>query len=165
MSRVGDDDPESALAESAAELARAIDAHLAGWVVRCVEIRLEQWQGEVPTAARRAAELAGEEARLEIVPRVVAALASDPDAGAPSPLSVLRGAVPYPTRVLADAGVPHVVRDDLDTRLFPDDVYGLVPASFADIHSSLHEPALAWGAARAFVHLSRRRAGGRRPTS
>lgn len=151
------DDPEAAFARYAAELAVGIDEHLADWVVRCVAERLAQWAGEVPVAVRDAAIAAGDEARRTVAPRVREALTADVDAGAASPLSVLRGAVRYPTRVLADAGVPHVVRDEVDERLFPDDVYGLAPASFADVHPSLHEPGIAWGAARAFVHLARRR--------
>jgi putative CocE/NonD family hydrolase len=45
---------------------------------------------------------------------------------------------------------------------FPDDAYDLGPASFADIDPSLHEPGLMWGAAKAHVHLARRRAEGLR---
>jgi hypothetical protein len=157
-----DDDPEAALAGFAAELARGVDAHLAGWVVRCVETRMAQWSGTVPEAVRDAAARAGEEARVEVAPQVAEALTLDIDDQPIPPLSVLRSAVVYPTGVLAAAGVPHVVRDEIDVRLFPEDVYGLAPATFADVHPSLHEPGLSWGAAKAFVHLARRRAEGRR---
>jgi hypothetical protein len=58
--------------------------------------------------------------------------------------------------------VPPAARDETDERLFPEDVYGLGPASFADIDPSVHEPGVAWGAAKAYVHLARRRAEGRR---
>ena len=47
-------------------------------------------------------------------------------------------------------------------RAFPDDVYDLAPASFADVDPALHEPGLVWGAAKAHVHLARRRRDGRR---
>ena len=41
-------------------------------------------------------------------------------------------------------------------------LYDLSPASFADLAPALKEPGLVWGAAKAHVHLSRRRAEGRR---
>jgi hypothetical protein len=59
--------------------------------------------------------------------------------------------------VLRAAGVPPVRRDEFAEHAFPDDVYDLAPASFADVDPSLHEPGLVWGAAKAHVHLSRRR--------
>ena len=38
---------------------------------------------------------------------------------------------------------------------------GLVgPAAFSDVDEDLHEPGLVWGAARAHVHLRRRRESG-----
>ena len=65
-------------------------------------------------------------------------------------------------QVLADAGVPPIVRDEFEERAFPDDVYGLAPASFADLDPALREPGLVWGAAKAHVVLARRRAEGLR---
>ena len=74
-----------------------------------------------------------------------------------NPLALLRRAVSYPTDVLRGAGVPPVVRSEFDERAFPDDVYALTPASFADIDPALHEPGILWGAAKAHAHLQRRR--------
>jgi hypothetical protein len=37
----------------------------------------------------------------------------------------------------------------------------VVPASFADLDSTVHEPGIVWGAAKAHVVLRRRRAEGR----
>ncbi|MEZ5227993.1 MAG: hypothetical protein R2710_15365 [Acidimicrobiales bacterium] len=53
-------------------------------------------------------------------------------------------------------------RDPFAVQTFPDDLYDLAPATFADIDEALHEPGLMWGAAKAHVHLSRRRAEGLR---
>jgi hypothetical protein len=72
-------------------------------------------------------------------------------------LSILRRAVRYPTGVLRSAGVPPIVRDAYDERHFPDDDYGLTPLAFADVGPTLHDAGLAWGAAKAMVHLERRR--------
>ena len=55
-----------------------------------------------------------------------------------------------------------MARDEVAVRQFPDDVYDLVPASFAEVDPELHEPGLVWGAAKAHVHLARRRSEGAR---
>ena len=52
-------------------------------------------------------------------------------------------------------------RDQFANSSFPDDVYGLVPATWADVDPSLHEIGITWGAAKAFVHKARRRDEGR----
>jgi len=69
-----------------------------------------------------------------------------------TPLQVLREAVRFPTAVLQAAGVPPVERDGFAEDRFPDDVYNLMPASFADVSPELGELALVWGAARAMEH-------------
>jgi hypothetical protein len=88
---------------------------------------------------------------------VRALLALDLDEQRVNPLALVRRAVSYPTQVLQDAGMPPVVRDEFDERAFPDDMYGLSPASFAEVDQSLYEPGLEWGAAKAHAHLVRRR--------
>ena len=70
--------------------------------------------------------------------------------------------MPHATDVLASAGARPVARDEFSARHFPDDVYDLTPASFADVDPALHEPGLVWGAAKAHVHLTRRCREGRR---
>ena len=47
------------------------------------------------------------------------------------------------------AGVPPVVRDEFQMRRFPDDEYGLTPASLARPRRQVGDLALAWGAAKA----------------
>ncbi|MDZ7679522.1 MAG: hypothetical protein U5K29_13350 [Acidimicrobiales bacterium] len=157
-----DDDPEAALARYADELAAGIVDALPGWVVGCVEARMIQWSGEVPAEIRHEAEAAGEQAQAEVGPQIIELLRLDIDDQRVPPLSVLRDAVRFPTRVLEAAGVPGIVRDEVDERLMPNDHYGLAPANFADVDPRLHEPGMAWGAAKAYVHLARRRAEGRR---
>jgi hypothetical protein len=156
------DDPDAVIARAAAELVAAIDATLPGWTVRCVEQRMVEWSGSVPGEVRHLAETAGERARAVVGAELAELLALDIDQQRVPPLSILRRAVRFPTGVLEAAGVPHVVRDEFDERLEPDDVYGLAPASFAEVDPVLHEPGMAWGAAKAFVHLTRRRADGQR---
>jgi hypothetical protein len=160
----GPDDPQdaAALARYARELADGIEAAISGWVVACVERILVAYRGQVGVDERRAAEAAGADARADVAPQVRALLQTDIDEQRTSPLALVRGAVRYPTAVLEQAGVPPVERDPFTVRQFPDDPYDLVPASFADLDPALHEPGLTWGAAKAHVHLARRRREGRR---
>lgn len=147
-----------------AALADAVDEVLEGWVVASVERVMRAWQGGAPPEPAVVAHAveAGRAAREEVVPELRALLALDVDEQRTNPLTLLRRAVRYPTAVLREAGVPPVVRDDFAERSFPDDDYGLTPAAFADVDPALHEPGLVWGAAKARVHLVRRRAEGKR---
>jgi len=145
--------------EQAAALADAIDAALPGWVERSVARVMTAWKGELDDEVRAAAADAGRQAVAEVGPQVRALLEADIDEQATTPLSLLRGAVRFPTAVLQAAGVPAVRRDEQQERLFPDDVYDLAPATFADVDPDLAEVGLAWGAAKAFVHLQRHKVG------
>lgn len=153
---------EARLAAYAAALADGVVAALPRWVASCVERVLVAWSGTADAAVMDQARAAGDEAAAVIGPELRALLACDIDEQRTNPLAVVRRAVVYPTAVLRAAGVPAVVRDaDAEAR-FPDDDYDLVPAAFADLDPALHEPGLVWGAAKAHVHLARRRAEGRR---
>jgi len=158
-----DGDDETVLQVLAADLADGVERHLPRWVVDRVEDRVTQWRGAVPGDVRDEAEEASIEAVQVVGPAVRTLLGTDVDAQGANPLALVRGlAVPFPTRVLQRAGVPPVVRDEFAERAFPDDLYDLSPASFGDLHPSLQEPGLAWGAAKAYVVLARRRAEGLR---
>jgi hypothetical protein len=91
-----------------------------------------------------------------VVPRLRALLATDIDEQTSTPLALLREAVGPATAVLRDFGAAPVPRDPFAVRAFPEDVYGLAPATFEDIAPELKDPGLEWGAAKAFVHLRRR---------
>lgn len=144
------------MSEQASALADGIEAALPGWVERSVERVLGAWGGDVDRARVRAeARRAGEMARDEVGPQVRELLAADIDLQWTNPLALVRAAVRYPTTVLAAAGVPPLVRDEDQERLFPDDVYDLTPANFGDVDPDLAEIGLAWGAAKAFEHLQR----------
>ena len=142
---------EHQLAESARVLAEGIVQALPGWVVAAVASRSPDMDAE----AKQAAEAAGTAAAVDIGSEVARLLAADIDEQQENPLAVLRRAVLYPTEVLIDAGAVPVERDDFAVKQFPDDVYDLTPASFADIHPDLQSPGLTWGAAKAFVHRRR----------
>jgi hypothetical protein len=154
------DDPgdAAALAGYAAALADAVVAALPAWVERSVSARYADWSGEAtPAEVREAAVIAGRQAVVEVEPPLRDLLATDVDEQRTNPLAILRRAVRHPTSVLAQAGVPPVERDAHAERLFPDDLYDLGPAAFADLGPAVHEPGLVWGAAKAHVILRRRR--------
>lgn len=151
-----------AMHEHAMALADAVEVALPGWVERCVESRVVAGWGSPPDADLQAeAAAAGRRARAEVGPAVRALLETDIDEQTTTPLSLLRGAVRYPTAVLRAAGVPAAARDEAQVRLLPDDPYDLSPASFADVDPALADLGVAWGAAKAFVHI-RRHGEGRR---
>jgi hypothetical protein len=143
--------------EEAAELlADAAIAALPGWVERCVAEACER-AGVAAAGLKEAARAAGLQCAAETGPPLRELLETDVDVQQTTPLSVLRAAARFPTQVLAGAGVPAPDRDDFDASRFPDDPYGLTPASFADIDPDLGPIGIAWGAAKAFEVLQRRR--------
>lgn len=139
----------------AQELAEGIDAAMAGWVVRSVCSVMEAWRGECPPDVAQAAAQAGQVARAETGAAVRALLEADIDDQRSTPLTLVRAAVRWPTQVLAAAGAPPVGRDAFKAGTFPDDVYDLTPATFADIDPGLSEAGIAWGAAKAWEHKRR----------
>jgi hypothetical protein len=147
------------LADHAQALADAIEEAIPGWVDRCVEHLYHAWTGQpVPPELRVAAAEAGRAAVADVGRSVRTLLEADIDQQATTPLALLRGAVRYPTAVLEQAGVAPVERDPLDEQMFPSDIYGLAPATLADLDPSLLDLGLAWGAAKAWTH--KRRHGG-----
>lgn len=158
------DDPADAeaLAAYATALADAIDRAVTAWVERSVRRVLADQGIAVDDDLAAAIAAAGESARADGVPRIRRLLSTDVDHQAGNPLAVLRDLVRYPTAVLRSAGARPVPRDDFAERNFPDDLYDLSPATFADVDPALHQPGLEWGAAKAHVHLARRRREGKR---
>jgi hypothetical protein len=143
------------LERAACALADAVEASLAAWVQGCVRRLLEAWSGRADPEVMAAAARAGERAAAECGRRVRHLLSLDIDQQRTTPLSLVREAVAYPTEVLAAAGVPPVERDSFARQAFPDDPYGLSPASFAELGPEAAEAALVWGAAKAMEHKRR----------
>jgi hypothetical protein len=135
-----------------AALADAIDASIEKWVVSVTLERAPHLDREAAAAAVRC--------RQEVVGRLRALLALDLDRQSVTPLQILRSAAAFPTAVLRSAGVEVARRDELDVRRDPDDVYALAPTSFADLGPEVGDAGTTWGAAKAYVHLARRRESG-----
>jgi len=150
-------DDERALATYADELVQAVEAALGEWVESCV-YRVLQAQGRsVGAETMRLIGAARADATSEVVAELRDVLALDVDEQRKNPLSILRAAVRYPTDVLRAAGAQSVARDEFDERSFPDDDFALTPAAFADFGPAVHDAGIVWGAAKAHVHLQRRR--------
>jgi hypothetical protein len=148
------------LEEQSAALLDGIVSAVPAWVQRCVEsIAIAYW-GEADDSVRAAAAAAGLEAQRWVSARLEELLGEDIDLQRTTPLSILRSAVRFPTAVLREAGVPPVVRDDFAEAAFPDDLYGLSPASLRDLDPGLVDVGIAWGAAKAMAHRRRHAGGG-----
>jgi hypothetical protein len=158
------DDPSdvAALEAYAIELADGIERAIPRWVDRTVREVLAAQGIAVTGDVEAGIDDAAARARADGSPRVRRLLETDIDAQRGNPLAVLRSLVAYPTAVLGAAGARPVARDEFAVRNFPDDAYDLSPATFADVDPDLHEPGIVWGAAKAHVHLARRRREGRR---
>ena len=150
-------DDEAKLAAYADQLADAIEAVLPAWVERSVA-QFVPIEGDLAPRVQAI----GLDVRDEIGGAVRHLLSTDLDDQRTNPLNIIRLGVERPTTLLRSLGVPPPARDEFDERMFPDDVYGLAPASFVDVDPSLHEPGLRWGAAKAYVFQQRRRIEGRR---
>ena len=152
----------ASLRGAAADLADHAIAALPAWVERCVANASEPHGFAVAADLRAAAHAAGVRCAAETGPALRELLITDVEVQHSTPLSILRDAVRFPTEVLRAGGVPVPERDEFDVSRFPDDPYGLTPASFADIDPALGPVGIVWGAAKAFEVLRRRRAAGQR---
>ena len=171
------DDPLAARQAAAVTLAAASAGLAAGFrsvIPRLVERQVgdlvRAW-GRLDAADRQraqaAAAAAGVEAAEDIGRRWEDEAAKPVEQQRRGPLEFLRDVRHWPTRVLAEAGVPPVRRDPFAMRRFPDDVYGLIIERFGDIPGGmggeLQALHLAWGVARATwvkAEQARRAAGG-----
>ena len=148
-------DPGTQLAEYAQALAEGIEAALEAWVVRCVERVVVAWSGSFSEKIAAASRVVGVTAAADVGAELRRLLDTDIDEQWTTPLDLVRSAVRYPTALLVELGVPPVERDEFSVRRFPQDMYALAPASFADLDPSLAEIGIAWGAAKAFEHKRR----------
>jgi hypothetical protein len=143
------------LAGYAADLREGLVTHTSAWVEGIVNARVDP---ELAPSVVAALSVDVERALVE----VSELLRNDIDEQRANPLSVIRSLVAPITHALRDAGAVAVQRDPDAERLFPRDVFDLTPGAFSDVHPDLHMPGLAWGAAKAHVHIQRRRAEGLR---
>lgn len=145
---------DAKLGAYARALADAVGEHFPAWVRGVFELRFDDDQLEIE--AESIDELAGPMAR-SLAAEVRALLDLDIDEQRGNPLAVLRRPAGAIASVLQRRGVAPPERDAEARRLHPGDLYDLGPAAFGDIHADVHDAGIAWGAAKAHVHLRRRR--------
>lgn len=138
---------ERLISDAGASLIATVEATLAGWV-RDRLLTLAPQLGD--RAAAAALRCAG-----EVLPALRELLAADIDSQRVTPLQIVREAMRTPTAVLVEAGVRPPHRDGWLETAEPDDIYGLAPATWADLGTEVNEAAIRWGAAKAMVHLRR----------
>ena len=150
------------MAEGAQRLVAGVERFGAAWVVRTVTALVDAWGGLSPAARAdtvAAATTAGPPAAARVATELQALFALDSAAQRATPLEIIRSLRREATDVLRAAAVPEVVRDPFEERAFPDDVYGIVlktPAELGD--DELGGALLAWGLGKAKVLRSRARA-------
>ncbi|MBX7070549.1 MAG: hypothetical protein K1X38_14265 [Microthrixaceae bacterium] len=151
MAHESHDDPADVelMKEVSAALVSAVEAAVAPWV----EAAVVRFTGVLDERARHVAAVATREVTEELRDL----LSLDIEAQRTTPLAVLRAAARYPTEVLAAAGVPPVQRDAFDQQANPDDLYGVAAATWADFGEEVGAAGIAWGAAKAHLHLRRHR--------
>jgi hypothetical protein len=144
------------LTELGQELAQELEIALPGWVEARVRFIYQAWTLDWSEEIASDAQEAGKKCATEVGLRLRELLESGIEQQDTNPMSILRSATSYPTQVLKNYDVPPIERDDFLEDTFPDDVYGLTPAAFSDFGQTAQELGIAWGAAKAHTHLSKR---------
>ncbi len=153
---------EASLANYALQLGDGIDEYLGAWMKRLGEATLTASGIVVTGEVGESLDALVEREVPQVVAQVRLLLNSDIDDQRSNPLAIIRQLLVPLTQFLDDHGASRPRRDADAVRLHPADLFDLVPGGFVDIDPSLHTPGIVWGAAKAHVHLRRRRAEGQR---
>jgi hypothetical protein len=151
--------PETLMAEGEHALVSGVERLGAAWVEAAVARVVDAWGGlDAPAraATMEHARAAGDRAAARVAADLEALFALDPAQQRATPLEIIRTLRREATQVLEAAGVPPVERDRYETQSFPDDVYGVVPKSAAELgDETLGGALLAWGIGKARVLRAR----------
>lgn len=83
--------------------------------------------------------------------------AADVDAPLSGPLERIRQGVEPLNAMLDQRGVDPPLRNAMDQQMRPGDRHELGPMTFRDLGDAVHDAGISWGAAKAHLHLQRRR--------
>jgi hypothetical protein len=158
---LAEDVARARLEEASTALLDGVGRALPPWAARTADTLLSAWGAVDPERQREvvaAVRAAGEVAARRVAAELAELFARDPGQQRATPLEIIRTAVVEPTAVLAEAGMPDVVRDPFEERAWPRDRFGLVPRTLRDLDPDLAAVHFAWGVAKAAV--LRARAGG-----
>lgn len=92
----------------------------------------------------------------EVVRSITELVTADVDTPLSGPLERARRAVEPLNAALEERNVPLPSRDPIDSQMRPEDRYELGPMTFLDISEGVHQAGIAWGAAKAHLHMRRR---------
>jgi len=127
--------------EAAAGIVEGVQRLGTEWVVAAVRT-IAGDDRDIEAKARAA----GEVATARVVAELQALFAEAPERQRTTPLEIVRTLRREATAVLSELGVPPVRRDPYEERAFPDDLYGIVPRSLADLgDDDLGPLLLVWG--------------------
>ncbi len=156
-------EPEAMMSEAAALLVDGVERLGAAWVVRAVTFIVDAYD-RLDAPAREhtleAAHAIGPAAAARVASDLRALFVLDPADQHATPLEIIRTLRYEVTGVLEAAGIPAVERDQYETRAFPDDMYGIVPKSVAELgDDELGGALIAWGMSKARVLRERAESG------
>ena len=139
----------------------AVMVAVEGWILGRMQVLVgtseSAVKGESVDLIRNAAHSVAELVRTDLL----ALLSTDVDEQRMNPLHILRACVAPATSALHTLGVPKAARDQYEESAMPDDVYALGPLTWRDLGEDVHDAGINWGAYKAAVVLSRRRAEGK----
>ncbi len=142
-------------------LAAAV-ADTPSWVATCVHRVVVSQRLQGGDDAELLVVDAATRAQAFVADRLGNLLTTDIDRQATTPLSVFREAVRFPVEVLHQLGAEPVHRGDVSRWAFPNDPFGVTPGNLSDVGEETHAAGIVWGAAKAGLHLQRRRDEGQR---
>lgn len=87
-------------------------------------------------------------------------LGMDPERQTRSPLQAIRASMQTLNHYLLSVGCVPLRRDDVETSMLPDDIFGLGPVAWRDLGEEVHEAGIVWGAWKAATVMSRHRGSG-----
>ena len=149
-------EPEAGIETIAAELHRAVVDATPRWIRHSVLAVTRAQQIPIPDDRRGLVEEAAARGEQFVDRHLRELLETDIDRQTTTPLSILRDAARFPVEVLHDLGAQEVHRIDVERWAFPNDPFGVTPVSLAELGTEVQQAGIAWGAAKAYLHLQRR---------
>ncbi len=142
---------EAKFFEHGQRLHRAIAGAIRPWLDAVTESRLP----DTAISAQLAETLDGITTAVDrSIAELINADVEEPLSG---PLERIRREVEPLNDALDRLGVPAPHRDVVDVQMRPADRHTLGPMTFRDLGENVHEAGITWGAAKAHLHLQRRR--------
>jgi len=143
---------EIAFKEYSRQLVNSLSGKIELWILNAVKTKVPDLDPEKIDELNRIAVVA----EAQILGKLEGILTLDAVDQFINPLAILREVYVFPTEFLASLGLVESVRDEYQRKYYPDDIYDLVPASFADFGPEVNGAGIAWGAAKAHEHLQNR---------